>query len=105
MAEDVSAKRMHDRVTRGETITDAERLRLEAWYERQDAQEDALLNSSASPPSTGLEALRDEVASALTQLSSVTHQIQMLAEENEALRRDIVILHRRISHTAFPQAV
>ena len=105
MAEDVSAQRLHDRVTRGETITHAERVRLEAWYERQDVQENVLLNSPASPPPISLESLRGEVESTLMQVSSVTRAIQALAEENETVRRDIAGLHRRLAQTTSPQAV
>ena len=44
---DKSARQLHDKATRGGTLTDAERARLGAWYEQQDAAEAARVGSWA----------------------------------------------------------
>jgi len=104
MAEELSVQQLHDRATRGEALTDAERARLEARYEQQDAEEDARINSSVSATPATLQRLRDEVDAALTQVSSAARRAQALAEENEALRRDIADLHQRLARASSPQA-
>jgi len=105
MVEDALARRLHDKMTRGGALTEAERAQLEAWYERQDNEEEALLSSTPQTPET-LRTLRSEVDTALSQLSTVTRRIQTLADENEVLRRDIDALHQQLAQAsaATPQA-
>ena len=55
MENEVAYRQLHDRATRGESLTEAERAQLAAWYEQQDAEEDALLTSSAPAPSITLQ--------------------------------------------------
>jgi hypothetical protein len=43
MTEQTEGARLHDRVTRGENLTDAERAALEQWYRDGDEAEAALL--------------------------------------------------------------
>ena len=47
MSTETVAQQLHEKATQGDTLTDAEQARLEAWYERQDAVENGLLTSSA----------------------------------------------------------
>ena len=42
-----SGRQLHDRATRGDTLTEAEEAILAAWYEHQDAEEGAMLASAA----------------------------------------------------------
>jgi hypothetical protein len=89
------AKALHQRAARGEALSAVERVELEAWYARQDAEEMALL---ASAPSSGnLEALRAQVDEARTQLRVVSGRIQAQAAENVRLRREIAELERQLT--------
>ncbi len=49
MEADNDVARLHDKATRGGTLSAAERKRLDAWYAGQDAAEQALLGQV--PPS------------------------------------------------------
>ena len=88
---DKSARQLHDKAMRGGTLTDAERARLEAWYEQQDAAEAArvaLPTASAS----NVQILRNELETASAQLLAVTQNIQTLKKKNNALRWEIAAL-------------
>ncbi len=67
MNNDMSAQQLHDKATRGGILTEAEQAVLEAWYERQDAEEMAQLaiSFSALPK---LQYLRAAVSVAQKQL-------------------------------------
>lgn len=99
MTEETSASQLHDRVTRGGALTEAERATLEAWYEQQDLEEAAQLaaSSSAAPP---LDNLRTKVSDALTQINEVIQRIREQSEENEALRQEVTALSRRLTQAA-----
>jgi hypothetical protein len=92
---DELARQLHDRATRGEELTPAEKSHLEAWYARQDEEEARLLAKvSPSPTAAGL---RNQVNAALAQVVTATQRIQTLADENEALRREIAALQRQLA--------
>jgi len=95
MNNDMSAQQLHDKATRGGTLTEAEQAVLEAWYVRQDAEEAGQLAVS-SAPSPALTALRAEVSAATRQLSEVTQQIQAQFDENEKLRQENAALSERL---------
>jgi cell division septum initiation protein DivIVA len=100
---DASARQLHDRATRGDTLTEAERASLTAWYERQDAVEEAQIASSTPRAEATLRHLRDEVEAASARMLMVTQDVQMLIAENEALRQEIAALTRRLARSATPQ--
>jgi len=104
MAEDLAARSLHDKATRGNTLTEAEQARLAAWYEQQDNEENALLESSTPQTPTTLQSLRSDVEAALSRLLMVTQHIQTLTEENEALRHDIAVLHQQLAEATLQQA-
>lgn len=92
MTDDTLVRQLHDKATRGDTLTEAERAILEAWYNQKDHEEAVLLNSSTPGALTTLDALREQLAAALARLREETQRIQAQAEENEALRREIAAL-------------
>lgn len=63
---------LHDRVTRGEALTQSE-----------------------------LDALRVEISASLTRLREDAQRIQAQTEENEALRREINALSKKLTQTGF----
>ncbi len=87
---------LHNRMTRGETLTDAERTALQAWYGAQDALESTLLQ--VAPPTTP-DALRADVDAALVRLKKMTQDLQRLSKENATLRSENAMLTRRLAQT------
>ncbi len=103
MIDNTLARRLHDKVTRGGTLTEAERTALEAWYEQEDHKEGLLLGSSTSAASPTLDTLREQLAAALARLREETQRIQVQADENEALRREIAVLSERLVYVGSRQ--
>lgn len=94
---DDAVRQLHDKATRGESLTAEEETKLAAWYARLDQEENALLTSSSHSPAP--DALRDEVKKTLLRLEVTAQQVRAQAEENEALRRDIAALTQKLAQT------
>ncbi len=86
---------LHDRATRGETLTAAEQARLEAWYAAQDAAEATSLARPAA--SETLTALRAQIGAAAAQLETTARRVHELTSQNAALREETAALHRRLA--------
>jgi peptidoglycan hydrolase CwlO-like protein len=101
MVSDELGKQLHDRATRGETLSAQERASLETWYAAQDrAEMDAL---DLTTPET-VAILQAQVDSVLEQLETAAKRIQELAQENDRLRGEIATLHRRLAQQATVRA-
>jgi len=101
MVSDELGKQLHDRATRGETLSAQERASLEAWYAAQDrAEMDAL--DLTTPENVAI--LQAQVDSVLEQLETAAKRIQELAQENDRLRGEIAVLHRRLAQQATVRA-
>ena len=92
---DEPARQLHDRATRGDSLSVEERALLDQWYARQDQAEAAALAASAPPASAA--ALQSQVDAALAQLVTATQRIQALAAENEAVRKEVADLQRQLA--------
>src|SRR5262245_31602578 len=92
---DDEARRLHDRATHGEELSETERLELEAWYARQDRDEDGLL--AGGPPSPVFTLLQTKVDGADQQVGAVTEQTQELTTQNDTLRKEIAALQRQLA--------
>jgi hypothetical protein len=101
MISEDSAKRLHDRDTRGEKLSADEREALEAWISTQDQAEANLLSPKSVGPS--LADLRSQVASALEQTDEITSAIRRLFSENDLLRDENAVLRRRLEARAVSQ--
>ena len=97
------AKQLHDKATRGESVSAEERSLLEDWYALQDRAEGETLGLATDEET--LTTLQAQVEAALTQLMTVTKRIQEVASENEALRREISTLRRQLAYQPIPQPV
>jgi hypothetical protein len=73
-------------------LTAEEQARLEAWYATQDRAERAILRAP-KPDITG--SLQAQIDAVLVRLAATTQRIQKPTEENQALRREIAVLHRQ----------
>jgi hypothetical protein len=94
MSLDEHAKQLHDKVTRGFTLSAEEQAQLDTWYAEQDQNEHLALSAASS--SQRLATLQTQVEAALAQLLTATQRIQELTVHNEALRREIAVLQRRL---------
>lgn len=92
-------RQLHDRLTRGESISVAEQAQLKSWYDEQDRIETGELGAGVAKKSN--TTLQAQVDAALAQLAAVTKRIQEIAAENEALRQEIASLRREL--TQLPQ--
>lgn len=93
---------LHDRATRGETLSAAERVQLEAWYAEQDQAESLLLGAPIVPSS--LEVLQGQLRAALAQLLIVSQKIQELSTQNDQLRQEIVGLKVQLAQRMMIQS-
>lgn len=101
MSTDQLTREIHDRATRGESISDVERSQLDQWYARMDAEEEATFARGQTP--CDLAALRTQIDSIVSEVGAVTQRIQALTIENETARREIAALQRRLAQKSTPQ--
>jgi len=95
MISDELARQLHDKATRGVSLSPAEHARLQEWHAVQDQAESQLLSPRSADPV--LASLRSQVDSALEQVGSVTRNIRQLSAENDSLRREIAELRRQLA--------
>lgn len=94
-------QQLHDKATRGASLTAEEQSQLQTWYAQQDVSEtEALVGASAGED---VSRLRAQVEAALSQLGAVTRQIQEIAAGNETLRNEVAVLRRRAARLPVPQ--
>ena len=94
MTPDEIGMKLHDRSTCGEVLTLAEQEQLEEWYTLQDAQERYVLQAEEAV--SDLSQLRLKVDAALAQITALSQRIQTVTSENDALRREIVVLQQQL---------
>jgi peptidoglycan hydrolase CwlO-like protein len=92
-------KQLHDKATRGMTLSTVEQEKLDAWYAQQDQEEGTLLAQTSS--SSTLTTLQTQVDTVVARLLAVTQRLQEIETHNEALRRDIAALQRQLPHSSF----
>lgn len=94
-------KVLHDRATRGETLSADEQMRLAAWYDAEDKLErDAL---GQNPVSDFADDLRKKTGEALARLSVAVEQTQRLTAQNEVLRQENNRLRQQLAQPPMPQ--
>ncbi|MCI0485509.1 MAG: hypothetical protein L0229_02805 [Blastocatellia bacterium] len=101
MVSDKTGRQLHDRATRGEELSVEEQSQLQRWYDAQDRAESDMLNITA--PDGSVTALQAQVDSALQQLAAITHRLQEIAAENDALRNENAELRRQVADRISPQ--
>jgi len=101
MSGDNSAQGLHDKATRGESLSAEEQAVLDQWYARQDEAEGRLLGGTAAQENVA--ALRAGVDAALAQLATATQQVQALTAENEVIRREVAALRRQLAQRSTKQ--
>lgn len=85
---------LHDRATRGHTLTSDEQSVLDAWYAARDADEIAVLGSFVALDD--LRALEAGVARVLDRIIETARAIQEVTLQNTRLRAEIGELQQRL---------
>ena len=94
MIADDTGQMLHDKATRGVSLSQDEQAQLDQWYMAQDNAEAAALG--VTPPPT-LADLQSQVMAALARSVSLAQRVQELTDENDALRREIGILRQQVA--------
>lgn len=92
--EDQTGQRLHDRATRGHTLTRDEDAQLDAWYASQDAAEAATLRIESAP--ADLHDLQAAVEHTISRIVATSGQVQELEAQNSSLRAEIADLQQRL---------
>lgn len=100
MISDERGQQLHDRATRGKSLSESERAQLEAWYAAHDHAEMEALGLTAEGE-TNAE-LKHQIDIALAQVTRITKRIQETKAENEMLRREISLLSQRLQESTTP---
>jgi hypothetical protein len=95
MIPDEIGQKLHDRATRGETLSPDEREQLEQWYSKHDQEEMARLSTALTP--SGLADLQSRVRQISAQVVVQAQRIDSLTAENAQLRQEIAALQRLLS--------
>jgi hypothetical protein len=95
MIPDEIGQKLHDRATRGETLSTEEQGLLQRWYAYHDQEEMAQLNAVPAP--SRLADLQARVQQATAQVVVQAQRIEALTAENAQLRQEIASLQRLLS--------
>jgi hypothetical protein len=95
MIPDEIGQKLHDRMTRGETLTAEEQEVLGRWYAQHDQEEMSQLN--AAPVPSRLAELQSRVQQVTGQVVVQAQRIEALTAENAQLRQEIASLQRLLS--------
>lgn len=88
-----TAQILHDKVTRGDDLTQDEAVILEAWYMENDQAEQTLLRHNRK---SEVNALRSKIQAGLSEVQSTARYIQHLTQENETLEHELDSLREKL---------
>ena len=98
---------LHDRATRGETLTSQEQAALDAWYATQDSAEAVHLgfgsgtqkavSGQIAESGASADTLQRQIDMLLERIASVTTQVQLLMEQNSVLRQENRLLQQKLA--------
>lgn len=94
-------QQLHDRATKGESLSAEEQMQLEQWYSHLDLLEGEIINRTA--PSDPIFKLQEKIDVTLAGLLAVTKRIQEIAAENDCLRREIATLQQQLAQLSTSQ--
>ena len=87
--------KLHLRKALGELLAPKEQADLDAWYAEQDQAE--ALSLGVALESIDLGPLKQQVDAILGRIVTTTQTIQTIAEENETLRRENLVLSQQLA--------
>ncbi len=88
-------KSLHDRATRGDSLSNDEQMLLDVWYMAEDDAERDLLQNAEVIPDVGQ--LRSDIAATLARVVEEAQQVKTLLVQNEMLYREVKELKRQVS--------
>jgi hypothetical protein len=100
MISENSGQFLHDKATRGESLTDNEQILLSEWYETQDKLEAGMLGITSVGYENTNQSLQRQIGTGLEKLMSVIQQIKRIITENEDLKREIAVLQSQMPRQA-----
>ncbi len=103
MISDEVGKKLHDKATRGVTLSSADQKRLKIWYKDQDDAECESLKLSTSLKSETM--LQKEIDSILIKIGAANEEISKLSNHNKLLKKDIFKIQQRLSQNVTAHAV
>ena len=96
--------KLHDRATRGLSLSEEEQLQLQAWYKEKDREEAEMLRASRDRNNREEQKACDKLNETLTLITSLSKKIAETEAENELLRQEIAVLRRRLAEKSQPLA-
>lgn len=99
----VLAQQLHDRVTRGATLSPEEQHILDAWYTAEDEAEQILLAASGVDPNHA--ELRVSIRSVMERVLVEAQHTQTLLMQNDLLQRQIDELKQQLIRRSMPLSV
>ena len=91
---------LHDKVTRGETLSLAQQDQLNEWYAAQDLAEQEQL--TLPEQTLDLSKLQSQIEISLNQINQATQRIQEVTSENQRLRAEINQLQKLVAERLQP---
>lgn len=101
MVSDTLGKQLHNRATRGESLSEEEQAQLDAWYDKQDRKETMVLRRDTPAENQG--SLQADIDSVLYRIGHTAKQIQDISQQNEVLREEIMRFRRQLAQQATVQ--
>lgn len=87
---------LHQKHFKGEQLTEQEETQLQAWYAQEDETETKFLKVTI-PEKGIIEQLRQQINDVLNQLTQLTQNIQVVAAENDKIRKKNAQLFQLLS--------
>lgn len=87
--------KLHFRRSLGEALTADEQSDLDAWYAEQDQAEALALGQSSEV--NDLSPLKQQIDAILERIVTTSQSIQVIANENEILRRENMALRQQLA--------
>ena len=94
---------LHDKATRGESLSNTEKEQLDAWYEVQDKLENDLLTKNLSAD-IGMNR-KKQIQIVLTEIADFSNQIKTLIARNDILRRENETLREKLVQNLMREVV
>ncbi len=89
MISDNIAQRLHDRATRGESLSADERAVLDAWYAQQDAEERQQLATGRLENETSLH---ERIKDTLVRMTILTRKMEESLAESKQLQEELTTI-------------
>ncbi len=89
MASGKNPSRLHDRATRGETLSSTDQVALDAWYADNDQRESEQIGTPSDQTIGDLASLRAQVADAQQNLYESMERVRQISEKNEQMRQEV----------------